>query len=396
MKIQFFRLYAFAVISLIAVLSASAQLYRHYTPDHNAQLTFNVQDLVTLAQQKETRIVAVSNSDFEVAPSIAQRLARESMINVQMGDAYYIYIRDEDTGQVFQLGPLDSVTKPESEGNFFLLVYSLIALLMLVLVWPLFKDLNKLKKATYRFAASRKEFAPPVSQRSSIYPLAQSMSDMSAQIARFVSLHEDLSRIISHEIRTPLSRMRFAVSLASDLDPETLSSLNRNIDAVEKHLDQYLGFARVEHLSLPLKQTAVDSVKLIEQVAAEFTHYPQVCIEHQINHEQLLCEPQSFEILLQNLIGNACKYADSQVNIRFSKQGDQQVLEVFDDGSGLPKDADALITPFKQGDDAPLASGYGLGLYIVYRITQWHGGAITLKNHPDTQGAHIIVRWPNR
>ena len=99
-------------------------------------------------------------------------------------------------------------------------------------------------------------------------------------------------------------------------------------------------------------------------------------------------------IAVQNLLINATKYAKNTIHISSKEQAGYYLISIADDGPGLPINADALIEPFKQGEGDKLASGYGLGLYIVHRIASWHGGKISLANCPQTGGAQITIHWP--
>jgi two-component system sensor histidine kinase RstB len=102
---------------------------------------------------------------------------------------------------------------------------------------------------------------------------------------------------------------------------------------------------------------------------------------------------------IQNLIGNACRYAKSQVVVTFSVGADTCRVDVADDGPGIPEEEwNRVFTPFARLDDSRTRSsgGYGLGLSIVRRITYWHGGRAMVSRDDKLGGAKFSLVWPKR
>jgi two-component system osmolarity sensor histidine kinase EnvZ len=84
--------------------------------------------------------------------------------------------------------------------------------------------------------------------------------------------------------------------------------------------------------------------------------------------------------LVGNLLDNALRYGKEPVEITTRRDGPSIVLEIADHGPGIPADqVDYLKRPFVRGESARTdASGAGLGLAIVERITRMHGGTFEL------------------
>ncbi|MFY8274739.1 sensor histidine kinase [Pseudoalteromonas sp. SSDWG2] len=396
MRKQFFRLFAFIVVSVIAALIAFGQLYQNYVIEKSPTIALPISQWPALIENKESTMVALNRRDLLLPASLEQQLNQYKMLTVAQDEGNFVYLlpNNDQLDTVYRVGPITVAPPQEDHSIYFLLVYSAIALLLMSLIWPVFKDLASLKIAARRFAKDKQAFATTVKPSSTVYPLAQSLSDMSTQISKFIQLHEDLSRIISHEIRTPLSRMRFMLSLQTSIDPELDATMHRNIDEIENRLRQYLDFARVEYLTQPLQRDDLDAVRFISQEANKNQLFTDVQIITEVNAPRIYCEQNSFAILVQNLLFNGVKYAQNKVVLSFTHSDNMQTLEVYDDGPGLPNDADSLLAPFSSSKGSAVASGYGLGLYIVDRICLWHGGSLTLNNHPQTGGAHITITWP--
>jgi two-component system sensor histidine kinase RstB len=103
--------------------------------------------------------------------------------------------------------------------------------------------------------------------------------------------------------------------------------------------------------------------------------------------------------VVQNLAGNAVRYARSQVRLSGGVTGNWAWVCVEDDGPGIPeKDRTRIFEPFSRLDDSRTraSGGYGLGLSIVQRIAFWHGGSVEVGQSPELKGARFIFKWPVR
>ena len=96
-------------------------------------------------------------------------------------------------------------------------------------------------------------------------------------------------------------------------------------------------------------------------------------------------------------MGNALRYANNEVLLRFEVRQGTAFLTVEDDGPGIPEeDWKRVFEPFTRLDDSRTRStgGYGLGLSIVNRIAYWFGGSIRVGRSVPLGGASFIMRWP--
>lgn len=99
--------------------------------------------------------------------------------------------------------------------------------------------------------------------------------------------------------------------------------------------------------------------------------------------------------LLMNLVDNAVRYAHEggRVTVSARRDGDAVVLEVVDDGPGIPAEARPHVFKrfYRVARDE---EGTGLGLAIVEEIAQSHGGAVSLATGPGNRGVRMTVRLP--
>lgn len=367
------------------------QLYNQLFYNDVPTIQLKVKDFQQFIENSDNKIQNTSLSTLAMPKSLKEQLLNDGILSVKHNNQELIYLINQVTQQVHIVGPLDIYQPQDNNIIGFLAFYSLLGLVVLLLIRPVFRDLSKLQKAAKSFAEHPRKINVHLPKKSSITPLSDTFTSMSERIEQFIGLHQDLSRIISHEIRTPLTRMRFALSLS---DEPTCDQLEHDINEIESRLEQYLSFARIEHQNELFQQQRINLGAIVKAEIDKFSLYDTITFNFKNNVQWVNCESTYMAIAIQNLLINATKYAKNTITLCNQLTYDGYELSVEDDGMGLPVNADALINPFQQGQDDNLASGYGLGLYIVKRIITWHGGTITLKNSPQTGGALIILRWP--
>ena len=92
--------------------------------------------------------------------------------------------------------------------------YAAIALVIMVWLWPMTRDLRQLERSTAASAIATGCSMRASRTRSPVYPLAEAFRRMAARIDGLIGSHKDMSNALSHEIKTPLARMRFEIELA--------------------------------------------------------------------------------------------------------------------------------------------------------------------------------------
>lgn len=212
---------------------------------------------------------------------------------------------------------------------------------------------------------------------------------------RIHAMFADRTRMLAavgHDLRTPITRMRLRVEFIED---ETLrAQLTRDLAHMDAMVQGALSYLRdAKHSE---QHAAFDLSSLLQTVADEFAD-----MGHDIRYEgprQVVAigHPQQFERALTNLAENAVRYGQQTV-IRLRQEDGASVIEVADDGPGIPEaDRQRLLEPFMRGDDARgrLGSeGFGLGLSIAQAVIAGHRGSLTLaENSP--RGLLVRITLP--
>ncbi len=282
--------------------------------------------------------------------------------------------------------------------------YAAIALVLMMWLWPLSRDLRALERATSRFGDRNWKFEAHIRPGSQIYPLAQSFKRMAARIDTLISSQRDMSNAVSHEIKTPLSRMRFEVEMArSASDPrklaEHLDNIETDITELNTFVNAALEYAILERAEVPLNVAAHDFTLILPAVTESILRSArtEVAIGCEVDPaaNAVLCDAHLMETVLRNLLNNALRYARAQVGVRFQVAPHVYRLSVEDDGPGVPEaDRERVFGSFVQlNEPGRDNNGFGLGLAIVKRIVEWHGGEAKVRESASG-GAAFVIEWP--
>ena len=274
-----------------------------------------------------------------------------------------------------------------------------------LIVHPLERKLKMMEQTVRRIRGGDLSARAEVAGSDEISQLAKTFNGMAEHIQRLIDSQRELTRAVSHELRTPVARLRFGMEMLADTDDldqrhEQLGLLDRDVEQLNQLIDEILTYAKLEQGTPSLKFDMVDIGMLMQRVRLETQALGRgVAITTLPLQVGTLAEAEQRYLhrVLQNLAGNAVRYANSQVRLSGGVRGNWAYIRVEDDGPGIPeKDRERIFKPFARLDDSRTRSsgGYGLGLSIVQRICFWHGGTIEVAQSPDLGGAMFTMRWP--
>ncbi|MBL8580990.1 MAG: HAMP domain-containing protein [Rhizobiaceae bacterium] len=213
---------------------------------------------------------------------------------------------------------------------------------------------------------------------------------MRERIERQIEQRTQMLTGVSHDLRTILTRFRLQLALSGGkVDAE---AMNKDIDDMQSMLEGYLAFARHDVLEEPATLDLRACLRKMEDQARLARRTLSVSIE---GDPHVFVRPNAFERLMHNLVGNALRYA-GKVNVSALHEGGMLVIDVDDDGPGIPPESrEDVFRPFVRLDQARNqdASGTGLGLSIARDIARSHGGDIVLDDSP-LGGLRAQIRIP--
>jgi two-component system phosphate regulon sensor histidine kinase PhoR len=211
---------------------------------------------------------------------------------------------------------------------------------------------------------------------------------------------------VSHELKTPIASIQGLVETILDDDEmgagqraEFLQRVMRQMRRLGDMVGEMLALSRLESREAPVATQALDLGDSLREVlgdASPSAAERDVTVDLDLGEEPLSIdgEPEAVRRIAANLLDNAINYSDEggRVLVRARRTGDDVVLEVHDDGPGIPPDKQQRIFErFYRVEEgrARGRGGTGLGLAIVKHLVQALGGRIDLESH---EGAGSVFR----
>ena len=314
------------------------------------------------------------------------------------------YLHDAPSiNAIIRLGP---ITDPE-ESLLLDLLPPLFYLSIFVVVglWlrPLLRDINIISSGAQRFAADYREPPTTADQTTELTPLAHNLDEMAARLSGVLRSQKELIAALSHEMRTPLARIRFALAVIDDKAEEELKEklrgMNDDVQEIDDLVSSMLNYARLDHPDIKMNWQDVPIGNWLDLLVKR-TPREAIEIEADLDDapDTVRMDPRLMELALSNLLVNGTKYADGKVRCRARRENGDYVLSVEDDGRGVPQhDRDTVFKAFTRLDDSRNreTGGYGLGLAIVARVAELHGGTARVDASPELGGARFTLRWPS-
>ena len=215
---------------------------------------------------------------------------------------------------------------------------------------------------------------------------------------------------LAHELRNPLAPIRAAVKilqLKSKVTPESQSALEvieRQTRQMTRLIDDLLDIARITSNKLELRRERIEASEVFN--TAVETSRPLI---EQRGHKlivKLPAEPIHIDgdmvrlaQVISNLLNNAAKYTErgGRIWLAAARRGEQAIIKVRDTGMGIPAEIlPRIFEMFAQAERSTNGSpgGLGIGLTLVKRLVEMHGGTITAHSDGRGKGSEFIVRVP--
>ena len=218
--------------------------------------------------------------------------------------------------------------------------------------------------------------------------LGDRINEMAARIERQIGDQRELLAVVSHELRTPLGHLRILAEMAEDAKTTDdmlglYREFNKELDEIEGLVGELLASARLDFANLDL--VAVASAKTLVEDALHRAGL-EVAVVERGESEPFLADKVVIARALANLISNAEKYAGGVTGAVVATTDDEVCLELHDSGPGMNELAiERAFEPFaREGDKDDLSRpSLGLGLSLVRRIAEAHGGRAYLEARPE-------------
>ncbi len=221
-------------------------------------------------------------------------------------------------------------------------------------------------------------------------------------------LKSDFVSLVSHEFRTPLGIIMSSAEILRDyldsLEPaertEHLDSIQRSTRRMADLMEEVLLLGMFEAGRMDFKPEWLDlsvlAGRIVDEVRSATGHACPVRLEISPESRHARTDERIFRHIFTNLLSNAIKYSEPGKPVHFGvqREGTQAVCRVCDQGRGIPpEDREWLFRAFHRGRNAADRPGTGLGLVLVKRCVELHGGSVDVESSLG-KGTTITVRLP--
>ena len=248
----------------------------------------------------------------------------------------------------------------------------------------------------------------PIQLDESETAMAYTFRDITKEVAA-EQIKADFHSMIAHDLRSPMSVIQGYVSLMAtgktgdinDTQVEFLNSVNRKITEMTTLLNDFLDISKINAGFVNLKCLELNLGELISEVVADLEPMAagsDVSLDVALPADPVLvqADPLRLTQILRNLVSNAIKYNVESGWIRLtvvSMDGWAQV-SISDGGIGMaPDELTVLFEPYTRGSSQRKIRGVGLGMVIVKKLVEAHGGEVTVTSVPG-KGSTFIFTIP--
>ncbi len=227
--------------------------------------------------------------------------------------------------------------------------------------------------------------------------LAGLLNEMLSRIEDLILGVRRVADNIAHDLRTPLSRLRNHLESLGQVaeerqDEEILGKSRELIGEADHLLHTFNALLRIANIESGKRHSEFERVELGELVEDVVDFYIPLAeeggveVRSDIAPGELICDRDLLFQAFANLIDNALKFSprDSQISVRLANEAGQYVIDIADQGPGIPDEEKAKVfNRFYRAEHSRNSPGNGLGLSLVGAIVDLHGGWIDLHdNHP--------------
>ncbi|WP_260262170.1 sensor histidine kinase [Vibrio intestinalis] len=338
---------------------------------------------------------------FEVCPSCKKMFVIDGVPVYQFDDYLFrAYFPLPDSDYYLQFSERDEFFRPQIEwyeDSEILFVLTLVSVITVALALMVYCYVHRLHKQIYGLNRTQQEFGQgQLSNRAAlsefklpVRDLASSFNSMAEEIERRVKQNQIFTQAIPHELRTPLSRIQLAADLArkhAQVEHQVFyQDIDRYVEDIASFTDSLVTLSRLNTITSGVDKidaNAIDLVELLEQR-----------IERVVNAQcSLTCNLESdtayvmasntlCHLIIDNLLQNATRYGKGQILVTLTECEDHFVIDVEDNGLGIPEDKrQEIFMAFTRLDRSRNRdhNGFGLGLTIVRNVCHTLNWTVTV------------------
>ncbi len=272
-------------------------------------------------------------------------------------------------------------------------IFLLTGFAITVYIWarPVETSLKKLRTAADEFGNGDFSTRVHVNKKSALNKLACTFNLMAEQLEQSVSTYQELIGSISHELRTPLARLVFGMEMFQrkngvQTGDRYFDGMQKDVKELEQLVSELMAYARFDPniLQIDLTNQPLNSwLTAILEKERGAGYAINLSWSVPDSHQPVIAafNEKALQRAVDNLLRNAFKYAESEVNVTLENINNTACIHVDNNGAKISEDERNLVfDAFVRLDNQPSNSteGHGLGLAIVQRIVSQHDGSVVV------------------
>ncbi|MDE1253434.1 ATP-binding protein [Vibrio aestuarianus] len=422
---SFVGLVLFFIASLATIEVVIYQLntdYDYVLADYQAEAWHDLIEVIYQHEGDESAVAAVEKYAQKTRQILTKFSTQELPSDISQfffhdhSQAYTFHDNDRNLwfrvnlgSDIYQLKP-DLNTPLRQAINFndnITLIFLLVgfALYCVVFIWFLSRRVRALEKVTLAFASGDLTARASIDSNKRVGSLNRSFNFMADKISDLVTSNKALTNAIAHELRTPIFRIQWQAEMLADyqLTPKQatkVASIIEDTEEMETMVNELLYYAKVERPESELNIQPIPLNSWLEPLLDKWRTDSSNHIEYTQPKTlfTLTADPYLLKRALDNLLGNAQKYAQGKIGVSLSLSPDnkQLLICVHDDGRGIEeKHWPFIFDAFYSADSSrgEKHSGFGLGLAIVKQVVLRHHGKVSVSTSP-LGGACFTISLP--
>jgi two-component system sensor histidine kinase CpxA len=266
------------------------------------------------------------------------------------------------------------------------------------------RAISKMTRATERIAEGQFDVRSQVNRQDELGALSDSINQMAARLAGFVTGQKRFLGDIAHELCSPIARMQVALGIleqrADTKQAENLKDLREEVEQISSLVNELLSFSKASLAKAAVKVKPISVWKLVDKtVSRECSGTEGVEVKVDVPQDlEVLGDPDLCLRALGNILRNAIRHAAKAgpITVSARREAGNVVIAVEDCGPGIPEEAIAQIfDPFFRVDTSRdrETGGVGLGLAIVKTCVESCGGKAGCENRTPS-GLRVTVILP--
>jgi heavy metal sensor kinase len=417
-------------IQLIATrLPHDIELYNQVMPSANgvqrAINSLTTSNTFLWIKSHDNKILAKSSSLDQLSPETASQLISSTEMSMKpevkkVGERYFVLCGNALPLQGKLMGKLFVVQDVTREQTMFVVIVQslgigsifiiiVISVAIAIYIKRSLQPLRQLSQMTEVISIADLGQAQLYLENapSEVRELAQTFNMMLSRLAQSWEQERQFVSNVSHELRTPLTIVHGYLqsvlrrqSNLSEIQREALTTAAAEAERTIRLLQDLLDLARADSGYLHFRLEPCVLNDLVTEVVAMAKSYSdrQITIESASQTIEVKADYNRFKQVLLNLIDNAVKYSEPKtpVTVKLHQQGDEAIIQVCDQGYGIPlQHQSRIFERFYRVDEARSSStgGCGLGLSIVKTLVEGMGGNVTVRSRLG-EGSLFTITLP--